>query len=136
MSGASTRGAAHARSCGTAGGRTHRAGERLAWAAGRAGHLDGPGHWHRTAQASVRPQAHGHVLAAAKWRCPQRVHACTKCGVSEPSRVRALTREVAALRAEIEEYRAELGDVLDRFLDEHLPEQHARRLTIVVPSVL
>jgi hypothetical protein len=48
--------------------------------------------------------------------------------VGEPSRVRALTREVAALRAEIEEYRAELRDVLDRFLDEHLPEQHARRV--------
>lgn len=38
--------------------------------------------------------------------------------MGEPSRVRALTREIAALRAELEQYRTELREVLDRFLDE------------------
>ena len=56
--------------------------------------------------------------AAAMRRCPSAAHPCTKASVGEPSRVRALTREVASLRAEIEEYRAELRHVLDRFLDE------------------
>ncbi len=52
-------------------------------------------------------------------RCLLQAQACTKCGVSELSReIRALARDVATLRAEFEQYRAELRHVLDQFLDE------------------
>ena len=56
---------------------------------------------------------------AAKRRCSARVHACTNVGVGELSwEIQTLARDVAVLRAELEQYRTELREVLDQFLEE------------------